>query len=229
MGATLTADGATFRVWAPRALRVHLRLGADIDWTPDESNALVESDGGHWMGFAPNVQDGDAYRLWVVGQGSTGPKRDPQARELGPGFPHCDCIVRERARLPLARPGLPAARLQRPDHLSVPRRNLLRRRRARQGPPRAGRRQIPRRARPCAVSGGPRRQRDPAAARRRVRDGAQPRLQRHGLLLARDGLHRAGRRPRSVPRDGQRAPRRQGAGRLWRAATSPAIPTSSRR
>jgi hypothetical protein len=27
MGATLIVSGATFRVWAPRALRVHLRLG----------------------------------------------------------------------------------------------------------------------------------------------------------------------------------------------------------
>src|SRR5713101_1246426 len=95
MGVTLVADGATFRVWAPRALRVHLRLGASAAWTPEESNALVEADGGHWMGFAANVRDGDAYRFWVVGPGSTGPKRDPRARELGPGFPNCDCVARD--------------------------------------------------------------------------------------------------------------------------------------
>ena len=100
MGATLIADGATFRVWAPRALRVHLRLGASADWAPDESNALVEADGGHWMGFAANVRDGDAYRFWVVGPGSTGPKRDPHARELGPGFPNCDCAVRDPLSYP---------------------------------------------------------------------------------------------------------------------------------
>src|SRR5262249_30714263 len=95
MGATLIASGATFRVWAPRALRVHLRLGTSTGWTPDESNLLVQADAGHWMGFAPNVQEGDPYRFWVVGPGSTGPKRDPHARELGPGFPHCDCVARE--------------------------------------------------------------------------------------------------------------------------------------
>jgi 1,4-alpha-glucan branching enzyme len=41
------------------------------------------------------VKDGDPYRFWVVGTGSAGPKRDPYARELGPGFPQADCIVRE--------------------------------------------------------------------------------------------------------------------------------------
>src|SRR5262245_21735945 len=97
MGATLIAEGATFRAWAPRAVSVHLRLDAAADWEPNESNALVKSDGGHWMGFVPNVRDGDTYRFWVIGPGNAGPKRDPFARELGPGFPHCDCVVR-RAR-----------------------------------------------------------------------------------------------------------------------------------
>jgi 1,4-alpha-glucan branching enzyme len=45
--------------------------------------------------MVPGVKDGDTYRFWVRGAGSNGPKRDPYARELGPGFPHCDCIVRD--------------------------------------------------------------------------------------------------------------------------------------
>ena len=100
MGATLTPDGAVFRAWAPGALRVHLRLNASADWTPDDSNALVRDAGGSWAGFAPGVKDGDRYRFHVVGAGSTGLKRDPYARELGPGFPDCDCIVRDPARYP---------------------------------------------------------------------------------------------------------------------------------
>jgi 1,4-alpha-glucan branching enzyme len=100
MGATLIRGGATFRVWAPRALRVHLRLKAGTNWTPDDSNALVQQADGSWTGFVPAVVDGDAYRFGIAGLGSTGPKRDPYARELGSGFPHCDCFVRDPNRYP---------------------------------------------------------------------------------------------------------------------------------
>jgi len=100
MGATLAPGGAMFRVWAPGALRVHLRLNAGATWRPDDSNALVEDVDGYWGGFVPGVKDGDTYRFWVVGTGSTGLKRDPYARELGPGFPHADCIVRDARSYP---------------------------------------------------------------------------------------------------------------------------------
>ncbi|HET7343786.1 MAG TPA: alpha amylase C-terminal domain-containing protein [Methylomirabilota bacterium] len=100
MGATLVTGGATFRVWAPGALAVHLRLAAGPAWTPDDANALMRDASGYWAGFVPGVRDGDAYRFHVVGAGSTGPKRDPYARELGPGFPDCDCIVRDPRRYP---------------------------------------------------------------------------------------------------------------------------------
>ncbi len=100
MGANLVANGAVFRVWAPGALRVHLRLNAGAGWIPDDSNALVRDASGYWAGFAPGVTDGDTYRFHVVGAGSTGLKRDPYARELAPGFPDCECIVREPATYP---------------------------------------------------------------------------------------------------------------------------------
>jgi 1,4-alpha-glucan branching enzyme len=100
MGATLLPDGAVFRAWAPGALRVHLRLNAGAGWTADDSNALVRDAAGYWAGFAPGVKDGDSYRFHVVGAGSTGLKRDPYARELAPGFPDCDCIVRDPGRYP---------------------------------------------------------------------------------------------------------------------------------
>ena len=100
MGANLVPDGATFRVWAPAAKAVHLRLNAKADWKPDDSNRLVEGANGYWAGFAKGAKDGDAYRFHVIGEGDAGPKRDPYARELGPGFPHCDCIIRDPASYP---------------------------------------------------------------------------------------------------------------------------------
>ncbi|HYB40580.1 MAG TPA: alpha amylase C-terminal domain-containing protein [Candidatus Methylomirabilis sp.] len=100
MGANLVEGGATFRVWAPRAQAVHLRIGAGADWAPEDSNALARDAAGYWSGFAPGAKDGDAYRFWVIGLGSAGPKRDPFARELGPGFPHCDCVVRQALSYP---------------------------------------------------------------------------------------------------------------------------------
>src|SRR5512144_1000810 len=93
MGATLIADGATFRVWAPHAVAVHVS-GEWDGFTATEANLLTRDGAGHWRGFVPGVRDRDRYRFWVVGDGSTGPKRDPYARELETPFPG-DCIVRE--------------------------------------------------------------------------------------------------------------------------------------
>jgi 1,4-alpha-glucan branching enzyme len=96
-GANLIADGAMFRAWAPRALEVHLMLNGDAaTWQTDASTLLQKDENtGIWSGFVAGVQDGDRYRFFVVGQGTSGFKRDPYARELGPNFPNCDCIVRD--------------------------------------------------------------------------------------------------------------------------------------
>jgi 1,4-alpha-glucan branching enzyme len=93
MGANLVADGATFRVWAPNALAVHV-IGSFNGGAPDDANLLNPVGGGHWAGFVPGVKDRDRYMFHVVGQGSEGPKRDPYARELEQPFP-AGCIVRE--------------------------------------------------------------------------------------------------------------------------------------
>lgn len=102
MGANLVSGGAgaTFRVWAPAAKAVHLKLKAGPGWAAADTNKLVRDANGYWAGFAPGVKDGDPYRFHVVGEGSTGPKRDPYARELGPGFPHADCVVRDTHSYP---------------------------------------------------------------------------------------------------------------------------------
>lgn len=91
MGANLTDGGATFRAWAPKAQRVHACVtGA----APDETNLLTRDERGHWRGFLPGVRDRDRYKFFVVGEGGSGPKRDPFARELATPFPS-DCVIRE--------------------------------------------------------------------------------------------------------------------------------------
>lgn len=105
MGANLLAGGATFRVWAPKAVSVAAVTGDELTraraagWHPPDAAQLVRQTDGTWCGFAPGVQDGEFYRLWVVGEGTTGFKRDPYAHELRADQPlaDCDCIVRDPA------------------------------------------------------------------------------------------------------------------------------------
>ncbi len=103
MGATLLADGsgATFRVWAPRALRVHL-LSAESQWQPQDANLLTREAEGYWAGFWPGIQNGSRYKFYVFGFGGDGPKRDPYARELSnqPAWPDPDCLVRQQREYP---------------------------------------------------------------------------------------------------------------------------------
>lgn len=37
---------------------------------------------GYWTGLIAGARDGDSYHFFVVGQGSSGYKRDPYAREM---------------------------------------------------------------------------------------------------------------------------------------------------
>ncbi|HEY2800886.1 MAG TPA: alpha amylase C-terminal domain-containing protein [Chthoniobacterales bacterium] len=90
MGANLIEGGATFRVWAPRAHRVHACVN---DAPPNDDNLLTRNEQGHWRGFLPAVKDRDHYMFFVVGDGGSGPKRDPFARELDTPFPG-QCVIR---------------------------------------------------------------------------------------------------------------------------------------
>src|SRR5919202_3229802 len=107
MGANLLADGATFRVWAPRALAVYVTgvVNSTNLFTKDADSALFLPKNGddRWTGFLSGVKAGDRYKFYVVGpSGVSGFKRDPYARELTPpegfpgsfAFPACDCVVR---------------------------------------------------------------------------------------------------------------------------------------
>src|SRR4030095_13319557 len=90
MGANLIGSGATFRVWAPHAHRVHACVNGAA---ADESNLLTANEAGYWCGFLPGVQDRDRYKFFVVGDGGSGPRRDPFAREVAAPFPD-DCVIR---------------------------------------------------------------------------------------------------------------------------------------
>jgi len=98
LGATLVADGATFRCWAPNASAVYVAFPTAPDrepWPKPDAQLLRRDAQGNWGGFFPGVEDGDTYRFYVVGTGSEGFKRDPYARELAfDSYPNCSCIVR---------------------------------------------------------------------------------------------------------------------------------------
>jgi 1,4-alpha-glucan branching enzyme len=103
IGATLQADGATFKVWAPRASHVYLHgvFGDQTYDQPTDERLLLKDERGYWTGFQDGARDGDRYRYWIEGQGSRGYKRDPCARELDPkGFPNCFSILRTSEGFP---------------------------------------------------------------------------------------------------------------------------------
>ena len=100
MGGNLVGGGATFRVWAPRARRVHV-TGDFNGGARDDASLLLKNEAtGHWTGFVPGAKDGDRYKFHVVGEGSEGPKRDPYARELTNEWPDPHCILRSPASFP---------------------------------------------------------------------------------------------------------------------------------
>jgi 1,4-alpha-glucan branching enzyme len=104
MGATLIAEGAIFRVWAPRALEVYVNgvFNDQILATQSDSNLLAKDANGYWTGFITGAKEGDLYNFYVIGSGSNGYKRDPYARELATDnpFPNCSCIIRDESSYP---------------------------------------------------------------------------------------------------------------------------------
>ena len=107
MGANLVVDqgllqGATFRVWAPLAKAVYLngRFNGSDAWDRDANQSLALQrimGGSSWGGFVAAAQEGDAYKFYVMGEGTSGYKRDPYARERqGDG----NCLIRNPAAYP---------------------------------------------------------------------------------------------------------------------------------
>jgi 1,4-alpha-glucan branching enzyme len=99
MGAALASTGATFRAWAPRATAVHVcgEFANVPQWTASDANLMRKDEHGYWTGFVHGAKEGDPYKFFVKGDGSSGYKRDPYARELSlePPFPHCNCVIRD--------------------------------------------------------------------------------------------------------------------------------------
>ena len=104
MGANLMVEqglvqGATFRVWAPLAQAVYLngRFNGSDAWDRDANQGLALQrimGGGWWGGFVAGAREGDAYKFYVIGEGTSGYKRDPYARERqGDGH----CLIRSPA------------------------------------------------------------------------------------------------------------------------------------
>jgi 1,4-alpha-glucan branching enzyme len=101
MGGTVIPEGATFRVWAPRARSVFVS-GEFNQWKQNEECRLQPIGNGHWAGFIAGLKDGDEYLYYVSGPGSEGYKRDPYARKLSrePDFPLCHCVLRNPHAFP---------------------------------------------------------------------------------------------------------------------------------
>ncbi|VVO43427.1 alpha amylase C-terminal domain-containing protein [Pseudomonas fluorescens] len=99
MGANLTAGGATFRVWAPRARDVYV-CGDFNGWLRNDSTQLTRQPDGRWTGFVAGATDGNKYKFYIVGEGSEGFKRDPYARELTREWPNPSCIIRLAVSFP---------------------------------------------------------------------------------------------------------------------------------
>ena len=123
MGANLTAaSGATFRVWAPHAHRVHAcrkwRGGRD-----ERQLAHASRSAGDWRGFLARRAGPRSLQVFVVGDGGSGPKRDPFARELATPFPD-DCVIRATG-FSVARGWIRHAAVSRFRDLSVARRRIF--------------------------------------------------------------------------------------------------------
>jgi 1,4-alpha-glucan branching enzyme len=109
MGANLDSrGGATFRVWAPNASSVHIRLARTGDvigkhpdaFRPSDETRLHRFPDGRWAGYVPGVRVGDHYRFYIANRNQP-LKRDPYARELEfHDWPNVDCIVRNRFGYP---------------------------------------------------------------------------------------------------------------------------------
>jgi 1,4-alpha-glucan branching enzyme len=105
MGANLLDEGgATFRVWAPRAVGVYVNgtFGGTSKTGQTDDLLMARDAAGYWTGSISDAADGDPYHFWVVGTGSSGYKRDPYGREMATdtAFPNCSCLIRSGTAYP---------------------------------------------------------------------------------------------------------------------------------
>ena len=116
MGAILTDDGTSFRVWAPHADAVFV-TGSFDDWAGDRTRLKPDGDGtsGTWSAQVPGVGPGTEYRYTIRTQ-------DGDLSRIGSVRPPGDELGRQQHRLRpggvrLGRRRLPDADLGRPRDL----------------------------------------------------------------------------------------------------------------
>jgi 1,4-alpha-glucan branching enzyme len=98
MGATPVSGGCTFRAWAPRATDVYVAGSFNAWRTDDEACRLVKDGAGYWSGFLPGLKTGDQYKFFVLGHGSKGFNRDPNARLIV--APDWNCVISDASSYP---------------------------------------------------------------------------------------------------------------------------------
>jgi 1,4-alpha-glucan branching enzyme len=89
----------------PLASAVYLNgaFGGAVFESQSEDRLMAKDTLGFWTGFQAGARDGDRYRYryWIEGDGSTGFKREPTARELDPAtFPNAYAILRSASTYP---------------------------------------------------------------------------------------------------------------------------------
>jgi 1,4-alpha-glucan branching enzyme len=101
-GANLIAggNGAIFSCWAPGAKKVWIS-GSFNGWSQTDQS-LLNRVGADWVGLVAQARQNDTYKFYVEGEGTSGYKRDPHARELShqPAYPLSDCILRHPGSYP---------------------------------------------------------------------------------------------------------------------------------
>ena len=94
-------------IWPAGADVPHLGAGGEFGHAGGRFQRLDAAtaryaDTGYWSTYVAGVKEGDQYKFFVDGAGSTGWKRDPYARALtlDPPFPHCNCSVTQPRSFP---------------------------------------------------------------------------------------------------------------------------------
>jgi 1,4-alpha-glucan branching enzyme len=85
IGAWLTAEGCFFRVWAPHADSLTVRVQDGSQW--ETQDIIVKQDliknGEYWSGTVPGVKAGQLYRFEIKhSDGSSIERLDPAARDV---------------------------------------------------------------------------------------------------------------------------------------------------
>jgi 1,4-alpha-glucan branching enzyme len=80
MGAIVTPDGVTFRVWAPNADRLWV-MGSFNDWN-EENCPMSHEDQGYWSCHSVDAQPGDEYKFIIHNKDLVLHKNDPYAKKM---------------------------------------------------------------------------------------------------------------------------------------------------